>query len=627
MNGTSSKPRFFTELKRELKQVWQATADGWRRSRIAIRNWLREVRGVELDYVVMSLGGSLPERAAPPRSFLERQLPLPSPPLSMEILNRRLQVIADAGNVRGVIFVFRGFNTGLATLQSLRQSIQRLQAAGKEAIVFTPYLDVGHYYVASAAGRIIVPPGTQFEVLGLRLQAVFLKDALERIGINPDVVQISPYKTGANLLGESEMTPEQREQLNWLLDEQFDVVTAAMAEGRGKSQAEIQQLIDQAPLLAEAALAAGLVDHLAYEDELPVLLAKRQKVEIEIATEKDSAGEVVPGQATAATEETAAAGQRQKAEARLVTWRKGSNMLLEKFRRRTKGFIGVVSLEGGIVMGPSRQPPIDLPIPFIGGAMAGEQTLLQVLRRAEQIDDMAALIFHVDSPGGSSLASDLIGREIERLSRKKPVLVYMGNVAASGGYYVSAPAGHIMSQPATLTGSIGVWMARISTGGLYNRLSLNRASLKRGRHADLYSDEDPMTEEERQIFWHMIADTYQKFKQVVANGRHIPFDELEPICQGKVWSGRQALEFRLVDSHGDFVDAVYRAAEMAGLPTDDDHAIRVVNIHAKDEGYVPPKAFAAAATIADIGRWLIGEWIQELERQPLLLMPFEIHFW
>ena len=627
MNGTSSKPGFFTELKRELKQVWQATANGWRRSRIAIRNWLREVRGVELDYVVMSLGGSLPERAAPPRSFLERQLPLPSPPLSMEILNRRLQVIADAGNVRGVIFVFRGFNTGLATLQSLRQSIQRLQAAGKEAIVFTPYLDVGHYYVASAAGRIIVPPGTQFEVLGLRLQAVFLKDALERIGIHPDVVQISPYKTGANLLGESEMTPEQREQLNWLLDEQFDVVTAAMAEGRGKSQAEIQQLIDQAPLLAEAALAAGLVDHLAYEDELPVLLAKRQKVEIEIATEKDSAGEVVPGQATAATEETAAAGQRQKAEAGLVTWRKGSNMLLEKFRRRTKGFIGVVSLEGGIVMGPSRQPPIDLPIPFIGGAMAGEQTLLQVLRRAEQMDDMAALIFHVDSPGGSSLASDLIGREIERLSRKKPVLVYMGNVAASGGYYVSAPAGHIMSQPATLTGSIGVWMARISTGGLYDRLSLNRASLKRGRHADLYSDEDPMTEEERQIFWHMIADTYQKFKQVVANGRHIPFDELEPICQGKVWSGRQALEFRLVDSHGDFVDAVYRAAEMAGLPTDDDHAIRVVNIHAKDEGYVPPKAFAAAATIADIGRWLIGEWIQELERQPLLLMPFEIHFW
>lgn len=615
---------------RELRQLWQATVDGWRRSRIALRNWLREMRGVELDYIVMSVGGSLPERAAPPRSFLERQLPLPSPPLSLEVLNRRLQAIADAGNVRGVIFIFRGFNTGLATLQSLRQSIQRLQAAEKEVVVFTPYLDVGHYYVATAADRIVIPPSTDFDVLGLRIEAVFLKDTLEQIGIHPDVVQISPYKTGANLIGESNMTTEQREQLNWLLDEQFDIVTAAMAEGRGKSQVEIQQLIDQAPLLAEAAVAAGLVDDLAYEDELPALLAKRQKREKrEERKERETDGitEATETETMAMPPGPAGDEQQEKDEARIVTWRKGSNLLLQKYRRRTKDFIGVVSLEGSIIMGPSRQPPIDLPIPIIGGAMAGEQTLVKMLRRAEEMDNMAALIFHVDSPGGSSLASDLIGREIERLNRRKPVLVYMGNVAASGGYYVSAPASHIMSQPATLTGSIGVWMARISTGGLFDRLSLNRASLKRGHRADLYSDEDPMTEQERQIFWEMIVNTYQKFKQVVANGRQIPFDELEPVCQGKVWSGRQALAARLVDSHGDFVDAVHKAAEMAGLPTGDDYAIRVVNIHAKDEGYAPPKPFEAAAIgVADIGRWLLGDPLQQLGRQPLLLMPFDVRF-
>ncbi|HEX6387280.1 MAG TPA: signal peptide peptidase SppA [Anaerolineae bacterium] len=629
MKGTSGEPSFFVELKRELKEFWRATADGWHRSLVAMRNWLREARGVEIDYVVMSLGGALPERAAPPRSFIERQLPLPSPPLSLEVLNQRLEAVADAANVRGVIFVFRGFSTGLATLQSVRQSIQRLQAAGKEAIVFTPYLDVAHYYVASAADRIVIPPSTQFEVLGLRVEAVFLKNALEQIGVHPDVVQISPYKTGANLLGEPEMTPEQREQLNWLLDEQYDMVTAAMAEGRGKSQEDMRQLIDQAPLLDEAALAAGLVDHLGYEDELPALLGKRRErreERREKGTEIEGEKEVVQAEGSAANEERAREAEGENSEARIVPWRKGSNLLLEKFRRRTKGFIGVVSLEGGIVMGPSRQPPIDLPIPFIGGAMAGEQTLVRVLRRAEQMDAMAALIFHVDSPGGSSLASDLIGREVERLSRKKPVLVYMGNVAASGGYYVSAPAAHIMSQPTTLTGSIGVWMARISTGGLFDRLNLNRTSLQRGRRADLYSDEDPMTEEEREIFWEAIADTYQKFKQVVANGRPIPFDELEPVCQGKVWSGRQALDFRLVDSHGDFVAAVRKAAEMAGLPTDDDHTIRVANIFPKGEGYLPPKPFTTDGSIVAIGRWLLDESLQGLSGRPLLLMPFEVHF-
>ena len=132
-----------------------------------------------------------------------------------------------------------------------------------------------------------------------------------------------------------------------------------------------------------------------------------------------------------------------------------------------------------------------------------------------------------------------------------------------------------------------------------------------------------MTEEEQQIFWQMIADTYPKFKQVVANGRRIPFDELEPICQGKVWSGRQALAFKLVDSHGDFVAAVYKAAEMAGLPTGDAHAIRVVNIHAKDEGYVSPKSFAAAE---EIGRLLFGEMTGNLSGRALLLMPFEVRF-
>jgi protease-4 len=433
--------------------------------------------------------------------------------------------------------------------------------------------------------------------------------------------------------------------LNWLLDERYHILIAGMAEGRHKSQEEMKQLIDRAPLFAEGALTAGLVDYLAYEDELATLLAETEadeEKEKEEANEEPAAAEP---EEESETEETVMANpgptaeeveekgpneeelkEKERPQAKLLTWDKAHPLLMEKARRRHKKFIGVVSLEGAIAMGPSRQPPIDLPIPLIGGAVAGEETLVRLLRRAEQMDDMAALIFHVDSGGGSAVASDLIGRQIKRISRQKPVLVYMGDVAASGGYYVSAPARYIMSQSGTTTGSIGVIMGRISTRGLYQKIKVNRVSLKRGQHADLYSDDAPMTEEEREIFWGGIVDVYQKFKQVVAEGRDLPLGELDPVSEGRVWSGRQALERNLVDGHGDFVDAVRKAAELADLPTDDEHVIPVVNLYPKSDGYLPPRPFEANETVAEIGRLLVGERWRELNGRPLLLMPFEFRF-
>lgn len=610
-NETKRESVFWSDLQRELSQVRESAAWGWISAGVWLRNQLRLLRRQRLDYVVMPVGGSLPERAAPPRSFIERQLPLPSPPLSLETLNRRLAVIADADNVRGVLFIFRGFETGLASLQNFRAAVQRLRAAGKQTVVFTPYLNMSHYFAATAADLIVIPPGAQFEVVGLRTEVLFLKEALNEVGVQADVVQISPYKTALNSLSQPEMTPEQREQLNWLLDEQYDLLTAAIAEGRGQTQAAIQQLIDQAPLTAEEACRAGLVDHVGYEDELAFLLA-----------------EIPPAGQTTAESETAEQDDAHPApanrpRAHLQPWDKAYRLMLEKPRQHTRRFIGVVSLEGAITMGPSRQPPVDLPIPFVGGQLAGEATLVRLLREAETMDNMAALIFHVDSGGGSALASDLIGRQIKRIGRKKPVLVYMGNVAASGGYYVSAAAQHIMCQPYTITGSIGVITARLSTQGLYQKLRLNRVSLERGKRAGLYSDERPMSEEERQLFWEAIVDLYGQFKQVVANGRNLPLEELDPVCAGRVWSGRQALAHKLVDSFGDLRDAVDKAAELAGLPRDERHIITVANLHVKDHGYVPPQPFE---TVAEIARLLFGGELQELNGRPLLLMPYEIQF-
>jgi len=632
MNDTTQNDDFLTRLAAELSEVRADAAHALRRGWIGIRNGLRQLRPAEVDYVVLAIGGPLPERAGPPKSFIQRQLPLPPEPLSLQALNRRLRRVADAGNVRGAVLVLQEFSApGLAKLQNLRRSIQRLQAAGKEVVVFTPYLDLAHYYVASAADRIVVPPGTTFEVLGLRLEVVFLKEALERVGIAADILQVSPYKTAGNILDKTGMTPEQREMLNWLLNDNYEMVTAGIAQGRGLGTDQVRSLIDRAPLFPDEAVTVGLIDHVAYEDELPALLAADQDVEPEKKPGLTQALAPTSNPASAAPERKSNSNgvendgdEKRAPTARLVRWSRARQLLLERVRRRPKRYVGVVTLEGTIVTGPSRQPPVDIPLPLVGGAMAGHETVNKVLRRAERSERMAALIVYVDSGGGSALASDLIWRQIRRIARKKPVLVYMGNVAASGGYYVGAAAQHIMSQQGTLTGSIGVILGRLNAQDLYTKLSVHRESLQRGARADLYSGTGPLTAEEREILWESIIHTYERFQRVVSEGRDIPPDRLKPIAGGRVWTGRQAQARGLVDSHGDLVDAARKAAQLADLPAGDDYEIPIVNLYPEQGDYLTPRPDGtgreAVQAVVDL---FLGDRLRALSGQPLLLLPFE----
>lgn len=615
---------FLTVLGDELKQVWRGLADGWRQTAVSLRNGLRQMRRAHIDYIVLELGGSMPERAEPPRSFIERQLPLPEPAFTIEQFNRRLARIADADNIRGLLLICNGISAGTATIQNLRRSLARLKSTGKTVVVYTPYLDLRHYYLATAADRIIVPPSASFEVFGLHTEVSFLKPALEKVGIGVEAVQISPYKSTPNTFIKEDITPEQQEQIDWLLDDLYDQLTAAFADGRSLSQDTIKALINQVPLTAEAARDAGLVDDIAYQDELAALLA-------DTSAEDDTAVEE-PGPAEAENEDSEETAVEtpdpdtdpdpdEPPQAVLLDWSKASRLLTEKARRRSRQFIGVISLEGTIMMGKSQSPPIDLPIPLVGGAAAGEQTLVYLLRRAEELDNMAGLIFHVDSPGGSALASDLIGREIQRLRRKKPVLVYMGNAAASGGYYVSAHASHIMSQSLTTTGSIGVFALRLHTQELYNKIGVRRVGLDRGSRTNLYSGMAPLAPEEEAALHASIEEAYQQFKQVVAAGRELPFDELDDICNGRVWTGRQALELQLVDSHGDFIDAVHKLAELAELPDPATHDIPVINLFAKNTRHVTPPPFEIAESVTNL---LSPERLQAFNIKPLYLMPYFI---
>jgi protease-4 len=269
---------------------------------------------------------------------------------------------------------------------------------------------------------------------------------------------------------------------------------------------------------------------------------------------------------------------------------------------------------------------VPVPLPF-GEAQAGAETIVQALRRAEEDKRVAAVIFVVETPGGSALASDLIWREVHRLQKSKPVVVLMGGQAASGGYYVSAPADRIVARPTTLTGSIGIWGGKLVLGDLYRKLGIGRESVQRGAMAGLYSEMAPFTEEERARVCRDLGDTYARFKACVAEGRGMAEEQVEEIARGQVWTGVQAREIGLVDELGDFGAALAAAKELAGLEPEREYT--VVEVHASRHERLPrpfPLSAESDPTAAGLGALL--DVLQCLARERVwALAPWTVRVW
>jgi protease-4 len=495
-----------------------------------LTNPLRRLRRRGMDYVRLSLSGSFPERRAKERlRFPWSLLPWAAAEMSLERLNERLEQLAADPRVRGVIFTLDGLDAGPATLRSLRQAVLRFRQSGKRAVAYLTTVTTWRLYLASAADEILLPQSAAFAAAGLRIEVTFLKDTLALLGLEADIEALREYKVSPDRFRRSEMSDAHREMLDAILDDQHAQVVAAIAHGRGLTRQAVRQAMDDAPLTAQQAIERGLADAIVYEDELGAHLGTPDR------------------------------------PAAVATWQEVRRRLARPHRWRTRQAVGVVSVEGIVVPGPSRRVPTPLPLPF--SKQAGADTIVQALRQAERDKRIAAVVLHVDSPGGSSLASDLIWREVLRLQKRKPVVAYMGNVAASGGYYISVPAAHIVAQATTLTGSIGIWGGKIVTAGLYEKLNVHREILQRGQAASLYSDAAPFSGAERQKVRRSLEDSYARFKARVAEGRGMEMDRVEEIARGRVWTGQQALERGLVDELGDFQTAVEKARALAGLDT------------------------------------------------------------
>lgn len=528
-----------------LLRVFAIIPRGWR----ALRNRLRLRR--ELDTLLLTLPASMPP--LPESRNWVRQRVQGAPPLSLWELDRIFRRIAADPRPKNVILKINGLALPLADLQTLRGSIARLRQGGKRVIVFAQGYDLPLYYVASAADEIWLQPAGELMTIGLRQEAVFLKDALGSVGVELDVVAITPYKSAYDQFSRATVSPEGQAQIDWLLDSRYDMIVRGIAEGRGVSQDAVRAMIDTAPHTSAAAQAAGYVDAVLNEEDFPARLKG----------------------------------------GKILLWQDAEKRLLLQPKPRGEKYVALLKISGLMLPGESGSRPVDLPIPFIGGERAGDVSVVRQVRSLIHDERAVAVALFIDSGGGAVIAAEAMTSALEQLAQKRPLVVFMNAVAASGGYYVATPARWIVAQPGTITGSIGVITAKPITGGLREKLRVNTVEFTRGANADIFSDTSPFTESQRAQMRQSIETSYRAFIERVAASRHLSVEAVDAVGGGRVWTGEQALEHGLVDQVGDLHTALAKARELANLPADAPVAI----FEGKGKPLPPANALDPAATL------------------------------
>ena len=412
-----------------------------------------------------------------------------------------------------------------AKAQEIRDAILDFKSSKKPIIGYLEYGGEQEFYLASACDKVFLMPTASLDLTGIASYELFLRGTLDKIGAYPDAMHIGDYKTASNQLTEHTFTPAHREMAESLNRDLYVQLLKGIAAGRQKSDAEVRQLVDHGPFLPEDAVRAGLVDDVAYEDELD------DKVSL--------------GQGTARFLE--------HHEYRSVS--PGSLGLNRGPRIAVLYAVGIIT---------SGESSYDSP----QGEVVGSDTIIRYLRKARADQSIKAIVLRIDSPGGSAIASDVIWREVELTRAIKPVIASMSDVAASGGYYIAMPAHKIVAQPGTLTGSIGVVMVKFVIDGTLKKLGLNMEGVSQGRYANLYSPIRPFSPEERAKIQEQMQATYDAFVEKAAAGRHTTPEKIDAIAQGRVWTGQQAKQIGLVDELGGLERALTVAKEHANLGRD-----------------------------------------------------------
>ena len=488
--------------------------------------------------LVLRIGGDLSEIA--PADVVGYLRGVKAPTVRSIVDNLRKARVDS--RVHGIVLKPTGFSSPFwGKVQEIRDAVLEFKKSGKPVYAYVEYGGDREYYLATAADKVFLMPSAALDLTGVATYELFLRGTLDKIGAYPDLHHIGDYKTAVNTFTEKGYTAAHKEMDESLNRDLYEQIVRGIADARKMNEADVRRLLDDGPFLPEQAVKSGLVDDVAYEDEVDdKLRAGRDRRDID----SDDYGRISP-----------------------------ASLGLNKGPR-----IAVIYAAGTINSGRSGYDPIN-------GPVAGSDTLNEYIRQARRDRSVRAIVLRIDSPGGSATASDAIWRELtitknERSDR--PLIASMSDLAASGGYYIAMPAQVIVAQPSTLTGSIGIFGGKVVTGGIYEKLGARIDSTSIGKNAEINSPARPYNPQELKKLEEQLQSFYDDFIEKAAESRHTTPENIDMLAQGRVWTGRQAKQNKLVDELGGLDRAIAIAKQRAKIPADTDVELVV---------YPPRKSF------------------------------------
>ncbi len=480
--------------------------------------------------LVLKVSGDLPDYA--PEDRTAKLLGINQPQSFSSLLTQIRKAKVD-NRIGGIVLDINFPGIGWGKADELRDAIKDFRASGKPAYA---YMQIGtnkEYYIATSAEKIFLAPAGDLYVNGFAANVMFYRGSLDKLGIEPQFLKIGKYKNAPDQYTEKTMTGPHREVIDALLNEYFGRLTQAIADERKKSVEDVKAIIDEAPYHADDALKIGLIDGAAYRDQVYDEMKNRlgYKAEDELRTVSASDYREIPSDSLGLNN-----GEK----------------------------VAIVYASGAINLGRSSQGPFS-------GDTLGSDTIVEAVNQAANDSSIKAIVLRVDSPGGSSLASDLMWHALEEAKAKKPVVVSMSDVAASGGYYISCNANKIVAEPSTVTGSIGVFMGKPVMKGFYDWIGISSEYVMMGKNAGIFRETTKWEGTELEKMQKQIEKIYfTDFVPKVAKGRNKSDEDVNTLGQGRVWTGTQAKENGLVDEIGGLEKAIEIAKQLANLPADKD---------------------------------------------------------
>jgi protease-4 len=474
------------------------------------------------SYLQLDIYGELPERESP--EPIARLLSTEVPTMNGLLECLRKAKIDD--NILGVILRPLGISAGWGKLDELKQALEDFKSSGKKVYVYLEMASNREYYLALSGDMIFGPSEGLLFINGLMGGGYFIKGTLDKIGVKADFIKHGKYKDYPEMFTRTDMSPAAKQMVSSLLDDIYKRYLSEVSDSRQISQEQAAQIINTGLYSLKDAFNKDIIDTLLYYNDFKGYLK-----------------------------------QLDQKRPRLVSYHRYKNIPFSKLGIKATNYFALIYAVGTIVSGYGNE--------FGEDGLIVSESMAANIKRAAEDKSVKAIVIRIDSPGGSGTAADIIWNEINKARSEKPVVVSISSLGASGGYYLAMPADSIFAEPSSIVGSIGVFSGKFSLEGLYKKLGINKELIPRGKNADIFSETTLFSENQRKIIQNQINEFYRDFVSKAAEGRHMTYQEVDEIAQGRVWTGSQAIRNGLVDRLGGLDDAMTTAKIMAGIPPED----------------------------------------------------------